>query len=331
MFLLENIKKTYNGKPALDIETLSLEGQGITALYGPNGSGKTTLLNILAFLDFDYEGRLWFKHSAIRPSMNLTTLRRDVAMLAEPPYFFKGTVFDNAAYGLNVRRVSGTEIFNRVKDILAKVGLTGFENKNVDALSAGEKQRLALVRVLVLDTEIVLLDEPALRMDKGYIEVFENIISDSGRNKMIVMTTHNLSQAYRLTDKIIYLIDGKVADIPPHNTFLADIIEKEGGIKVATLSPGINIDVITEKRGPGRISIDPTGIIVSMEPFNSSARNMLKGRIINVKMNGAIVELCVDAGLKVSAFITKRSFDEMGLNINKEVCLAFKASSVKVF
>ena len=331
MFLLENIKKSYNGKRVLDIERLSLEGPGIIVLYGPNGSGKTTLLNILAFLDLAYEGKLWLKNRMIKAPMDYTTLRRKVALLMESPCFLKGTVFDNVSYGLKVRGLARAEIYERVKNVLAEAGLGGLENQKVEALSGGEKQRLALARVLVLDTEIVLLDEPTSRMDKGYLEVFESIISDYSQNRMFLMTSHNLSQAYHLTDRVVYLLDGKVVDIPQHNIFLARVRETEEKIKVATVSAGININVVTEKIGPVRISIDPREIIVSTTSFDSSARNMLKGRIINVSMTAATVELCVDIGLKVYAFITKKSFDEMGLNIGKEVYLVFKASGVKVF
>lgn len=210
MFLLENIKRSYNGKFTLDIKRLSLDGKGVVVLYGPNGSGKTTLLNILAFLDLNYEGELWFKNRTIRPPVDYTSLRRKIALLMEHPYFFKGTVFDNISYGLKVRGFAPGEIFDRVEDILIKVGLAHFKHQKADILSGGERQRLALARVLALNTEIILLDEPTLRMDKSSLEVFESIISDYSQNRMIIMTTHNLSQAYRLTDKVIYLIDGKV-------------------------------------------------------------------------------------------------------------------------
>jgi len=213
MFLLENLKKSYNGRHGrlvLDIDRLSLTGQGIVLLSGPNGSGKTTLLNILAFLDLAYKGKLWFKNNTVRPSMDYTPLRRKVALLMEAPYFFKGTVFDNISYGLRVRGLAEGEIFDRVERILAKVGLTDFKDQEVDTLSGGEKQRLALARVLVLDTEIMLLDEPMLRMDKDYVKVFKSIITDYSQDKMVIMTGHNLSQFYQLANKVISLVDGKI-------------------------------------------------------------------------------------------------------------------------
>lgn len=215
MFLLENIKKSYNGRHGrlvLDIDRLFLEGQGIVLLCGPNGSGKTTLLNILAFLDFAYKGKLCFKRTIVKPPMDYTSLRRKVALLMEIPYFFKGTVFDNISYGLRVRGLAETEIFDRTENVLAKIGLADFKDQKVDTLSGGEKQCLALARVLVLDTEIILLDEPILRMDKDYVKVFESIITDYSRNKMIVMTGHNLPRFYQLAKKIIYLADGKIVE-----------------------------------------------------------------------------------------------------------------------
>ena len=205
MFSLKNIKKSYNGKLVLDIDKLSLEGEGIVVFYGPNGSGKTTLLKILAFLDFDYEGEMRFKNKLIKPPKDYTSLRRKVSLLMETPYFFKGTVFDNASYGLSARGIREPEISHRVKSILSKVGLIDFKNENVDTLSGGEKQRLALARVLVLDAEVILLDEPILRMDKDYVKVFESIILEYSRTKMVIMTGHNLSGVHELANKVIYL------------------------------------------------------------------------------------------------------------------------------
>lgn len=216
MFELDNIIRTYGDRKVLDIPHLEIAEKEICALVGPNGAGKSTLLRILAFLQGPQEGYVKFKGSRINySSNNLREIRLAVTMVEQNPFIFRGTVFANTVYGLKVRSVPRAESRLRVKEALERVGLAGFERRDARSLSGGEMQRLALARALILDPEVLLLDEPTAHVDSRRTESIEALILDifKERDLTVVLATHDMRQARRMTEKIIYLDYGRLAEI----------------------------------------------------------------------------------------------------------------------
>ena len=257
--------------------------------------------------------------------------RRRIGLIMQDPFLFHTTVYNNVAYGLRVRSLNRKEMRRKVLETLELVGLLGFERRKAHRLSGGETQRVALARALVLQPGILFVDEPTANIDKRNTEIIEEIIRRINRKgATIVLATHNFSQAYSLADVVVSLLDGKIVEASPENLF-SGIIEETDGLKEISLSPEVKITLVTEKTGKANISIAPEDIILSRHPLDSSARNSFPGRITEIVGEGEKVRLSVDTGVEFVALITKKSFQEMGLNIDSRVYLTFKTSSIKVY
>ncbi len=149
---VEDIRKCYGDRLALDIPYIDFEVGNIYALMGPNGSGKTTFLKLLSLLDRPSEGKIYFDGKEIDGSpSNALSVRRQITLVMQDAVLFRTSVYKNVAYGLNVRSYDKRAIAGMVSSALDMVGLAGFEHRKAKQLSAGEAQRVALARALVLN------------------------------------------------------------------------------------------------------------------------------------------------------------------------------------
>jgi tungstate transport system ATP-binding protein len=133
-----------------------------------------------------------------------------------------GTVYDNVAYGLRVNRTPGRDIPNRVKSALEIVNLDGFEKRKARRLSSGEQQRVAIARALALEREVILIDEPTANLDPANTMIIEQGIKESARSRVVLLSTHNLPQARRLSHRVIHLYRGRVVEEGEAAAFFAD-------------------------------------------------------------------------------------------------------------
>ena len=216
---VENLSRSYKDGFTLQIPCLEFQEGKSYVLFGPNGAGKTTLLNLLAFLDFPQEGKVLFKEKEIVPyNSNLASLRKKVTLVMQDPYLFEGSVIQNLYYGLKLRSLRFNEVEEKIEDTLNMLSLWGLRNRDVQTLSGGERQKLALARAIILDVEVLLLDEPTPHLDEictAFIEEFINNIVTNRSSQTLIMATHNLEQAHRLSKEIIFLQDGRVQSISP--------------------------------------------------------------------------------------------------------------------
>ena len=342
IFRIENLTKYYDDKLVLDIPHLELETGKIYAVVGPNGAGKTTLLNVLAGLDEPTDGMVFFQGQVIDCKSNLITdIRRHITMVMQDPMLFHTTVEKNIAYGLRVRSMDKKARNEKVIESLKMVGLSGFEKRKAYQLSAGETRRVALARALVLNPKVLLLDEPTANIDRQNAEVIEKLIQriKSEQQTVIVMTTHDLSQAYRLADKIISLLFGRVVESSPENIFSGQI-EEYNGFKKLSLSQSLKILLKTEKNGNvpkdevvGRshICIDPKNIHISNQPKESDSWNSFLGEITSITAEKELVRLKIDVGVEFITLLPKQHFHQMNLNIGQQTYITFKTSDVHVF
>jgi tungstate transport system ATP-binding protein len=331
---IKNLKKVYNNQIILDIDYLDFQESKIYAIVGPNGSGKTTLLNILNLLVKPEEGQIFFRDQEIinHSNANLLEVRRKMTLVDQDPFLFQSTVYNNVAYGLKVRSISSLVQQNRIKNALDMVGLSGFENRKADQLSGGEAQRVVIARALVIEPEILFFDEPTASIDQRNIDILERIIKKIMKETKttVIFSTHDLSQAYRLADEVISILDGKIIKKVPENLFRGEIKE-EDGLKWFKVAENIKFAIVSEKIGPVYISIDPTDIILSYEPFQSSARNSFLGKIVKIIEQNNLVKLELDVDIPLVTIITRESFQQMNLNLGSKVYLTFKASAVKIY
>lgn len=211
---LKDVTKIYEEITALNKVSLKVMKSEILAIIGPNGSGKTTMLRIMAGIDKPTSGEIHFDGTKIH-DRNMDKVRSRSTMIFQKTVFFNTNVYKNLAYGLKLREYSKKEIKEKVGEALRIVKLEGYESRLAKRLSGGEQQRLSLARALILETKVVLLDEPTANLDPHNVFMIEEIISKINRdfNTTIIMATHNMFQAKRLGKKVLFLLDGEVVEV----------------------------------------------------------------------------------------------------------------------
>ncbi len=334
-YSLSGITKHYEDIEALRGIDLSI-GDEVLGIIGYSGVGKTTLLKILAGLAVPTAGVLKYNNNRITPD-NMAYLRKNATMIFQTPLFLRGDVFTNIAYGLRIRKTPEAKIEERVENVLETVRLPGLAHRDTKDLSGGEQQRVALARALVLDPEVLLLDEPTSNLDPGNASIINDVLREESDSRVIVIATHDLPQVSRLADRVLYLMDGVISEegtpeqVEAITRFTENIFP---GISrhvdgVSTLKVE-NLELKFTEPVEGRVSIHvrPQDIILSNDWIETSARNQFRGPIVGVEEKNGVVLVSVDVGTVFRAQITRRSFDEMGLFLGKEVNISFKASSV---
>jgi tungstate transport system ATP-binding protein len=209
---VRNLQKTYGDRIVLDIDELEFVSGKIYGIIGANGSGKTTLLRILGGLEHNYSGQFLFKTDE-KEFAEFVYVKHKTALLHQKPYLFDMSVEKNIEIGL---RVSGGEVDREeIENMIDMLGVGPIRNTNARDISGGEGQKTALGRILVLQPELLLLDEPTANIDIDNTRTIEKAILKMKENPMrtIVMVTHNIFQAMRLCDYIIYMEMGKVVEI----------------------------------------------------------------------------------------------------------------------
>lgn len=209
-----NLTRFYQGQPVLKDFSCRFDAAGAYALMGPNGSGKSTLLLILALLEAPDLGEVqYLAGSGVLP--HDLELRRRVSLLLPDVGVFNTTVFHNVAYGLKVRGIPREELETRVSRALDAVGLMHKQGQRAVTLSSGETKRLGLARVLIIEPEVLLLDEPTASLDPANMELIEEIILKvrEERKTILIVATHDHAQVERWADRRLYLERGRLAAV----------------------------------------------------------------------------------------------------------------------
>lgn len=212
---LHNISKTYNGREVLNIEELIIPGKKIYGIIGANGSGKTTLLRIMGLLLPSDSGQVKILGENVHWDKKLILkLRRQMSMVTQTSYMFEGTVYYNVSYGLRARKIKEAKVNQIVMETLEMVGMQDFVKADARTLSGGERQKVAIARALAVKPKILFLDEPTSSIDPNSGQEIEKYIRHINQvyKTTIVVVTHNLFQARRITDEVMYLWKGKLLE-----------------------------------------------------------------------------------------------------------------------
>lgn len=202
------------GRAVLDGLSLELGGEGITILLGPNGAGKSVFLRTLCGLLEPDEGHIDWGGGA-RPEFG-------VAMVFQQPKMLRDSLLGNVELALRPLKVPAAERAARARDALERVGLAHRARDSARSLSGGERQRLALARAWVTRPRLLLLDEPTASLDPSSVEAIERIVREiRTEGTRILMTTHNLGQATRLADDVVFIDAGRVCEHAPVQRFFA--------------------------------------------------------------------------------------------------------------
>jgi putative spermidine/putrescine transport system ATP-binding protein len=230
---LRGVQKSYDGV-SLVVRSLDLdirEGEFLTML-GPSGSGKTTTLMMLAGFESPTHGEIVLDG---KPIHRLAPEARNIGMVFQSYALFPHmTVAENIAFPLSVRKVARDEAARRVSDVLAMVGLKGFEERRPAQLSGGQQQRVAVARALVFEPRLVLMDEPLSALDKQLREQMQYEIKRLQRRLgvTVVYVTHDQTEALTMSDRVAVFDAGVIQqlDTPdrlyeqPANAFVAGFI-----------------------------------------------------------------------------------------------------------
>jgi phosphate transport system ATP-binding protein len=214
VFQLEGLTVRYSGKPAVRDVTMEIPKNEITALIGPSGCGKSTLIRCLNRMNdliptATVEGHCYYHGQDLYgPEVDPVQVRKLIGMVFQKPNPFPKSIFDNVAFGPRVlgmedvkerveRALGGAALWDEVKDRL---------DDNAYGLSGGQQQRLCIARAIAVDPDVILMDEPCSALDPISTGRIEDLMLDLKERYSIVIVTHNMQQAARVSDRTAFLI-----------------------------------------------------------------------------------------------------------------------------
>jgi len=339
VYRLDRVAYAYPQAPgpfSLELEALTIAEGEVLALVGPNGAGKTTLLMLLAFLLRPARGRLDFLgRDPWAETDGAAEARRGAVLLTHHPYLFKGTIADNVAFGLKLRKLPEAETRARAAAALSLVELDGWGGRSVAGLSAGQAQRVAIARALALRPRVLLLDEPTANLDAALGLRMEAVLREAGHDwgTTVVFSTHNFSQASRLADSILYLSEGRRVEFSHENCF-SGTTATDGRTSWIELKPGVRIVFPGETRGHVTCVIDPSAIRLTAAGRGAApppGPNVFRGRVSRMETTDAATALVrISGDLVFRATVPVGELEAGGISLSREVLLTFEPGSVKV-
>jgi len=224
-FVLSDVNLWYNDFQALKSVTMDIEAGEITALIGPSGCGKSTLVKTLNRMNDLVEGckitgKMLLDGEDIYGNIDVNMLRKRVGMVFQKPNPFPMSIYDNIAFGPRTHGIKNKRqldeivenslrraaIWDETKDRLRKSAL---------ALSGGQQQRLCIARALSVSPEVLLMDEPTSALDPISTAKIEDLVTDLKRFYTVVIVTHNMQQATRISDKTAFFLLGEMIEYGP--------------------------------------------------------------------------------------------------------------------
>lgn len=224
-FKVRKLNVTYDGKVAINNASIDIGNKEIISMIGPSGCGKTTFLRCLNRMNdiiegCEVSGQIQLDGEEIyHPKMDVVTLRARVGMVFQKPNPFPKSIYENVAYGprihgLAIRRSEMDEI---VETSLRRAGLweevQNILHKPGTSLSGGQQQRLCIARAIAIQPEVILMDEPCSALDPIATAKIEELMFELGKNYTIVIVTHSMQQAARVSDRTAYFHMGKIIEV----------------------------------------------------------------------------------------------------------------------
>jgi molybdate/tungstate transport system ATP-binding protein len=346
---LEHLSKAWNGFALRDVSLDVTDGEYF-ALLGPNGAGKTLLLETVIGFHKPDAGRILLDS---RDVTNVPPERRSIGYVPQNCMLFPHMrVRQNVEFGLKMRGVAKDDGQKAVHRVLMLMNLTSLAEKLPMRLSGGERQKVALARVLVTEPKVVLLDEPLTSIDAETSRNLREELRRINREFKVAFlhVTHDQIEAFSLADRIAIMREGKIVQAGTPNEVLSNpidepvarflgyenvlhvrLVKHEGGISEVS-ADGIPIKLKGKLESEAAtIVIRPEDLVITTEaPTVSVEWNSLEGKVREYTNLGPVVEVTIDAGLLLKISIDKRSFLELNLIEGKHVYVAFKVDSVRI-
>jgi phosphate transport system ATP-binding protein len=218
----KNLKLFYGNNEALKGISLDINKNAVTALIGPSGCGKSTFLRTLNRMNdliesVRIEGEVLYEGKNIYSDYDVIELRKKIGMVFQRPNPFPMSIYDNIAYGPRIHGITnkskldelvenslkGAALWDEVKDRLKKSAL---------GMSGGQQQRLCIARVLAVEPDVLLMDEPTSALDPISTAKVEELMDELKKNYTVVIVTHNMQQAGRISDNTAFFLNGEVVE-----------------------------------------------------------------------------------------------------------------------
>jgi iron(III) transport system ATP-binding protein len=342
--LFENVRKTFGAFTAIPNLSLTIEPGTLVTLLGPSGCGKTTTLRMLAGLEHPSSGRIQI---AGKDVTMLPANERDVSMVFQSYALFPHmSSLDNVAYGLESSGLKKKDARERAEEGLALVGLAGMGKRLPAELSGGQQQRVAVARALVLEPQVLLLDEPLSNLDARLRRRVRTEIRELQQRLgfTAVYVTHDQDEALAVSDQIIVMKDGEIAQQgapralyeTPISAFIADfmgeanvvacdVIDVEPGYAVVDVD-GLRHRMSTAKaaKGPAQLAVRPNAITLSP----GTSPNSFSGHIIHAAYLGDHVEYEVKT--RSSTLFVVDTAVEQPLAPSTEVTIGFRERGIAI-
>ena len=319
--MIDHVQKAFGKVIAVDHLDLEIKDGEFFTFLGPSGCGKTTTLRMIAGFYYPTKGIIRFGD---KDMTRVPPEKRNTGMVFQNYALFPHmTVFENVAFGLKVRKMAANEVKTRVQDVLRKVRLEKYSDRQVSQLSGGQQQRVALARALVIEPEILLLDEPLSNLDaKLRDEMRSEILRLQKEYKITtIYVTHDQAEALSMSDRIAVFNFGVCHQVgtpseiynQPANDFVASFIGEINLLpvneyKVAQDYVLVSAQVGAESKelavhnhpdnynpdlaGNSSLSIRPEAIRILDKQTDGT--NVLKGKIEEVEFLGSVINLTVN-------------------------------------
>jgi len=332
---LQDVSKSFKEFAIKDINLEIRKGEYFVIL-GPSGAGKTLILEMIAGLLPPDSGKI------------LGMENQKTGFIYQDYMLFPHlSVYNNIAYGLNIRKKKREEIKPIVEKLAGELNISHLLTREVLNLSGGEKQRVAIARAMAISPDIFLFDEPTAALDRNARSKTQSLFLNwhkKDRDSTFIHVTHDFEEALSLGDRIGILLDGCIVQCgTPDHVFnhpaskeAADFLGYRNVFGGPVRDNILYIDntavtVPVKSAEHIYIAIRSDDIILSRTTFQSSARNSFSGTVGNVLKKSSIIEIILDIGILLAIDITWKSYEEMDIKIGDQLWATFKVSSLKVF
>ncbi|GGH23074.1 putative 2-aminoethylphosphonate ABC transporter ATP-binding protein [Paenibacillus segetis] len=306
---IQGISKTFGKFSALEPITIDIHKNEFVCLLGPSGCGKTTLLRIIAGLEQPEDGRITVGGKDIT---SLPPSKRNFGMMFQSYALFPNlTAAQNIAYGLKEKKMTKSDIKDKVKEVLQMVDLETVADKYPTQLSGGQQQRIALARAVALSPDFLLLDEPLSALDAKVRQKLRKEIRrlHEQLGMTTVMVTHDQEEALTMADKIVVMNNAKVVQVgtpeevydQPNSPFVADFI---GAVNFIS---GSEIQKLTSSTETA-LAIRPEHIQIVEHPN----KNSIRGIVTDIEFRGAFYRITLKPSLYTNSSLT---VDELTLDL----------------
>ncbi|MBI5427558.1 MAG: phosphate ABC transporter ATP-binding protein [Nitrospinae bacterium] len=235
---IRDARVSFHGKTVLEKIDCEFHPRSATAVIGSSGSGKTTLLRTIARMNdgmdgFRFRGKAFVQGSDIYGNgTDVCSLRRKVGMVFQKPCVFPKSVFENAVFGLKHHQPERKKEFPELAERFLREAFLWDEVKDrlhqpAAVLSQGQQQRLAIARALAVGPEIFLMDEPTASLDPKSTQAIEELVRSLKEKHCVVLATHNLGQARRLCEEVLFVSDGRIRESGPAGRVFDNPLDEE--------------------------------------------------------------------------------------------------------